>query len=814
MWRVARALLLVLGVAGLGARTARSEEPATAAEARYAREQLLAEARRAVRPEEPLGEGLQPFRDALEADRQALPTLEGLPPPLRRLFAETVETRSQLLGTPPPTAAPAAGGAPGPVGPAGALAEARWLHRWLRGLEGCGLVVHDLTSSGPPSSTSIEWPMPAAGGTGASAAPPQDLAAWAADVKAKLGGSLLRRRIEPAVCTPLSDLARIAAAVPAYLPSSGLEVPQRHAFAGSVASAFDVNEPFLRLRELQSAERVEAYGKDAPTGGLVDEPTVRERARRATELREEAVRLRGRRADVLAEIDRMALSSADAWRQVLGTLSAQLEDAKRAAGSSAPAAPDGEPPPPVRVLEAQESTAILDLRLLHLTALRSDLRLRLLDRWIALVDAEALAAEGAHARYADALAGLRRERQLVRLEFERDRRLRRSLEAANAWPAANPGADPQRVQGVQARSAMLEALLDVNSVVLQAARLRRAVHERLQPRAAAAGTPKAAEASPPAAEPAATSPNAVDPLAGLRNPETSALEEAYLATALEKLRDPTLKEEFDATLVARHHDAVDRRLVALRDAIGQIADGELQALQARFDVAVASARDRLAKLREFPSQRYGARDLGNSLETHIADFADAVAGLRADAEGMRQRAASLSSYRSALRNAGSRSFRIRGRQGVTAEGLARAAADVRRTADRALGWATTRSEENAVTFGRERWPGVLLLLALVVGAAWGVRWGRRRLDRSIDARVASIPLLWATGASPAGEQEDAQANVELRKAAAKEAEERALRQAAGDATVAPPEPPRPAEPPPAPPPPATADTGGPTPAAT
>ena len=183
------------------------------------------------------------------------------------------------------------------------------------------------------------------------------------------------------------------------------------AWAGNL---YDLDEAVLRLRARQAKERVEAYAKEVPTPGLVEESTVREKTRRANERADEVQALEKQRADLASLLDELARAR-DARRGVEASdLAGQIDEAKRAEvpAGPRPSAPSrrpatrGRPRPSrcrVRVLEAREARNTLRLRLLYLGALWADARSGQLDEAIRLAQGEARAADLARAGSPDEL---------------------------------------------------------------------------------------------------------------------------------------------------------------------------------------------------------------------------------------------------------------------------------------------------------------------------------------------------------------------------------------------------------------------------
>jgi hypothetical protein len=269
-------LVLALTVlAGAGAAFAADDEADS--RLRYAREALLAQARAAVGGEA-TDPNLEPLRDALGREEEALRTWKAkgaaLPPDERAAWTEleTLVPRQRLiLGV---EAAPAETRV---TSTSGALAQARWLHRWLRGLEPCEIVVRARPTDAPASYRYVPGspppppsPTPAAPADAAAkppeAPPPDPAEPWAAFVRSVLEQqkSLVGKTLSTA---PKSDLSALFQAARGEASPGG----------GAVAQADEspsAERPAAPPLAAQSKERYETYCR-APTAS-VDESTVRE----------------------------------------------------------------------------------------------------------------------------------------------------------------------------------------------------------------------------------------------------------------------------------------------------------------------------------------------------------------------------------------------------------------------------------------------------------------------------------------------------------------------------------------------------------
>ncbi|MFV1960012.1 MAG: hypothetical protein ACC662_11445, partial [Planctomycetota bacterium] len=504
----------------------------------YAREQLFAQARRAAGKGAIREEDLRAMRQALADDIRFLDAYRPRGDEERRLVEAmwtTIEERILLLGKPLESAGKE------DEGPAlgGAAMDAWYLLRWLRGEEPCALSITRLARGEPvgepvtyryppppePEPEAETPPEPAlegaaaeegkepekgarvevdeagakgeapAKGEGVGAASPQAPAAkpapaaneakpkpapisvedWARDVVLAGEGTLLGRRIESAACGTVDDLLALARRPAKPAVDVGAGELRRHVLLTDEPFAY--NRPYVAVRELQAAQQNAAMGAERPSVGLVDESTVRDKAKRAARLRARAQALEQRKQDLLDRLDRMTLDL-DAWKAQAALLSGLIEEEKR---KEAPPADDGAAGPreadkapaevvapsdlTLRLREAQEATVSLDIRLFFQTVVRAQIRLDLLGQLIAIAEAEARGAEGTRDEFARALEQLRHERQLDRLRAD-ERLIERWLTRARARKPEPGTPEADRVRA-------FEAVLAVNRLTQEAVEKRR-----------------------------------------------------------------------------------------------------------------------------------------------------------------------------------------------------------------------------------------------------------------------------------------------------------------------------------------------------
>ncbi|MBL9089388.1 MAG: hypothetical protein JNM10_19775 [Planctomycetia bacterium] len=730
---------------------------------RYAREALVSEAKSVV-PASGEETNLEPLVDALENDRKLLAAWQAagsagradVSETLRR-FAEHVDRRAALL---PGSAAP------------GALAMSRRLYRWVIGLEDCPVVVRGRDGR-PPRSYPLRPAAPADATKPSSPDEPPD--PWASLVRAVLDseGTLLTKVVEasPTPCLDLGPLAALAA-----------RSPRGRLLYEGLGADPDVNEPWLRLRAVQAKERAEAYAKESPTPGLVDESTVREKTRRAAEHREEAEGLERARDAQVARLDAL-VAEGKAVRKQLGDLAGRIDVSKRAAdrsGAPAPATPTAPEASPalsvpelgVRELEAEEALASLELRLLLWAALRADARARLHEGAAQLARTEALAAELAASRFTDELQRVRRERQLDRLDYEAGE-LAASLEEARRPPGPGAAVRAEDAAWNLAVADVYQALLAVNGVVRDAVKLRRLT---------ARSDASTGDRPSPGVAPTATT--ARDDLVVYRDPEAAGLDLAYVDGALRQL------PRFDTELVTRNHAAAVRRIAALR--VRLRATEDRAAVTARFEAAAADAEARIGTAEAAAPARalWRIRGFRAALKQARADHADAVAGIDAEKARLTAQLAALTRLRDALLDQGPRSFGIRVDPEVNPEVFAEDAEHAGTHVEAAWHWLTFRGDEHVGTFARAHaWA-----LAGLASAALLCFVGVRRLRRWITARLDRVVLDPAEPVAGASVEEEREAVAEKKvqeTAAMKAAEAAALHEVSG-APAGPEDPPPPA----------------------
>ncbi len=747
----------------------------------YAREQLVREARRMVRPDAVVATDLAALKAALAQDMKLHAAWQATTDEERRLievWGETIAARRLLLGDPsimdsegkplPPTD--------------GALADARKLLRWVLAdvpeHTGCGVSIRaagvpadDGQSFTYPTLPAVSAPGPANGaeaapggrpaGSGQPPAPVPPVApavpgtptleAWARAIRAAVGGALLAKELEPAVCDDVSSLQQAAATpTPIREPSEpGLKLKRQ---ALETDEPFAYNAALVALRRLQAAERVDAFRADRPAQGLVDDGTVREKVQRAEAIAARLKTLEKQRDELLGRLDGMA-TDLDNWKTMAAILSVQIEDRRGqlAAAAPAPAPAEAKPSAPdlaLRVLSGQETTVALEMRLLYLAAARSEARLGLLkepndtsgllEQLIQATLDELAAARAVRALYEEELARVRRERRLDKLQSEA-RRLRARVEAMGS---------PESLSAQAAlRRACYQALLEVNAVVQVAVRKRRALGDWATqvPVKAAAET------------------RADDPVAFARDPGAAAWDAATLMRWRELLPRPA----FDADLIAEHYAAGERRLKRLRATLrGAVDDAVLRERLATLTAAAERALAPLARSNDWALRTYRLQGL---LDGWRRDFDDALSGMEQEKARIAERQAGIRSYQEALLALGTRSFGIRVVSDLDASDLSAAAGDGLDAIGEVRDWVTVAEPEaSSWQFARDHWLGLLIVVATILLVIFGVPRVRILIERRLARWAMRFPSLRWGDASVSQERQDAKA----RKAQeAREAEE-------------------------------------------
>ena len=602
-------------------------------------------------------------------------------------------------------------------------------------------------------------------GDATSLTPPPETAgdpdAWKKWVLVHEKGTLRNKQILPLECQEqVTDLLNLAKRAPQYAKDAPDDLSTLQRFVIVEPDPFAYNRPFLWLRREQADQRLKAIDAEDPTTGILDETTVREKSVRAQRYREQADRRAAERQSVLDLLDRIAVEVGH-WRSLAAYFSTKIEEQKSREG-----APEGTAPSrslALRVLEAQESLASLDLRMISHTVLRADERRQLLDSLLEIEKKEAEAAEAKSRAFAARLQDLRNQRQLGRLQFDA-LQLREDIrrEEARHPKPGSPGA---------LRITARQAVLDLSAVVEEAVKRRRTLSEA----ATTAAGSKSSEAAPATTETksGAEGETVAAPRRELspsvRDPRAYRWDLGLIQTARRALEDPELYSAFGADEVALHYEVATQQIRRLEAAL-TATEGD-QALRDRFDVAGQKADAALGALAA-ADPWYAAYRLPERVEALRKDFSQAMEAI----EGIRARYRDLlqatRAYQKLLLHQGTRSLSIRyhdemdpadlvGAIEDTAGGVAEAARFLGGNGDPSLsGWVGAHLVS------------VVLSIAAVVLLALVVAFGRRRIDRWIEDRAARIQHLRWSGAGVSSERIQEKARKEQEAQAKATAEER------------------------------------------
>lgn len=616
-------------------------------------------------------------------------------------------------------------------------------------------------------------------------------------------------------------------------PATWLALTDRHELSSRMSQAY------LAAREIQRRERLAEFAGDKAPTGLVSERAVAEKQELAEALQADVEALLKRRDAMVASLDWL-VDAESKLASELGSLGYALEEAKAAVEAEKKAAAEraeaeakaeedrkakeeearkkaeeeakkddekgspkdvdpkkddaepkkadagdddapedgaeeaGDEPEPVAMSEAetklialqlQEGVLKLKMRLLYLTVHRAVLRRQLYEKAIDLAKEEARAAQDVAQRYQSELNRMRRERQLERLDQEETKL---DLLLTDATSRAEDPEHANRELWILWKQA-IEGLRNVNRLTREAVTLRRAFEAKLSPGR------KADDEAPPS-----DGTDAVDELRRFRHPDRVAFDEKYVEDTLQVLSDPA----FDLGLVARHHEVVSDRIVALDRALALVADQPKLAseLEAQAQTASAALDELKAKAPALKDQEDAVDWVETVTETRKQDYEPTRKAFEETMRGLQEKAAEARSLRAAcvrleaeLRQLGTRSFGIRVQRNLDGEKLGEAFGDVHETIGGAGRWMSGDGESNVVTFLRNHWTGLLACLALVAAALFFVRVARRGLDRAIGSIARKVPQLRSEPVTVRAEEANAKREKAEQELAAKEAEQEALR---------------------------------------
>jgi hypothetical protein len=744
--------LALLGLALLCAPVGAEEETEDEAAARtYAREQLTRNANLSVDPTNRESGGLDDLKQILESKRRLY---EGLS---REEYGHAL----QLLGG---------------RGADGLIQEGARLYRWQAGIP----VRVETPDGGPAKATPTAGPAEDRSKYAslyAAAADWQRLAAAAA--QGGQGDDAAARWLEPKLL--------------ALVHAGELQIP--------------ISRPELDAREVALADRLKALQAEQPPRGLVNDSTVSEKAARAKALRAEVDALAADRERIVQALDRMAraerLLKEDSGRLGFEIDEARREEAARKKAEAEPAddsnapkkgapkngAPkNGEPAPSAEVspklakLQLEEIVDEQQLRLLYISARRASLLLQLYAEALRQKKEEALAAEDAHKRFEAELSRWRRERQLERLAGQASDLKRERSRVVEEQKAAADAVRPLWA----AYASALENLAALNTLTREAVALRRGLEARIKPECAADETgaieegclpPEAPDGAAPGTDEPDT-PASKDPLRRFREPSKSTIDANYVRDARERVDDPA----WSAELAAQHFVAVDDRIQVLEGTLTLVKD--TSALRERFTAASEAADKALTEVyaaaqsqgllsRWYTTVRKRRKE---NLEADRTAFRETLNGIDEERTKIREDLVLFRDYRARLLDLGTRSFQIRVQRTLDPDRLQAAYDDVDRTVNRTGRWLTLQGEEHAGTFIQRNWLMLLACVGVLVASILFVRFGRHLLDGRLRTLATRVPQLRAEPVTVRAEEAQAKREKAVQDAAAKAAEEEALRQ--------------------------------------
>jgi hypothetical protein len=458
-------------------------------------------------------------------------------------------------------------------------------------------------------------------------------------------------------------------------------------------------------------------------------------------------------------------------------------------GGTGPAAGDGAQAAPPTPEELEEAHRVVDrlelsevvgaqrLRLLWITVRRADERLRLYAEAIRQAQDEEASARTAAQHYEVELNRVRREHQLDGLLSE-EARLTTKLAQAEAHAKGEPAGD----HGLwQAYAGLLRDLIDVNRATRGAVGLRRELEQRSKP-------PRVEQAPASSATPAAE--GSADPIQRWRDPRNALRDAKDAADALAALSEPGWTPE----LVAEHFRVVDERIQALAGAL-EVVRG-VPDLKARETDAAGRTRlglEKLTRLLEsgagtFKTRRdlrYWNRLRQRDLVKDESAFHETLKGIEDMRRKVREDMAVFERYRARLMDLGSLSFAIRVHRTLDGERLGAAWDDVRGAAARTGRWLALEGDENAGTFVAGTWTALLACLGVLAGSLLLVRFGRRALDHVLRRMATRVPALRAEPVTVRAEEAQKRREQAMQEAAARAAEEEALREVSADQAAMP-----------------------------
>jgi hypothetical protein len=742
-------------------------EDAVKAQLAYDRDRLVDRARQSVDPAHPDAGNIEDLRKTLfelQTAIELVPFAERAPQ-----TAAQLELAIALLGTPESP---------------GTIREAAGFWRWMAGVGDVQPVLeladpeNDATRI-PYSAEPPDVPAPAAPQAGdeeagdAERPEPQgpsqhQLDQWTIKIVRGPDGAVLGPRVKWLLWLP-SAKAR---------PAEKTLVPLALTQPDEIADG--MSRRWLDAREKQVTPRVEAFKAEQPSTGLVNDGIVAQKLQRVNAYAARIARVEKARAGATEALDRLVIAERTLQDEA-GRIGFELEEAKRKAETGGDAAAQGV----LAQLRLREIVLEQKLRLLYLTVRRAALRMELQDVALRQYKEESDAAKLAHQRFDAELSKLRRARQLDRLASE-TRALGERHDEAHA--RAEKEDEPERALWT-AYDHALEALIELNATTTAAVRMRRALERSATAPTggAAPASEAAAGAAGAAAEKGAKAPGggfttAEDPLRRFRDPKPGSLDASFVRDATALLDHP----DWDAHLAASHHDLVRRRIEALETALQGIKGRAT--LEARFQEAVAGAQKALEEAKAlglkgkdpYRWRTWVWRLERQNLQPNVSAFKETMAGIEEGRLQVEKELAAFRAYRKRLLGLGSRSFGIRVQRELDADRLGDAFGDTAGGLRDVGRWLSFQGEEHLGTFVARNWAALLGALALLIGLFFAVRLGRRGLDRVVRRLASKVPQLRAEPVTIRAEEAEAKRGKAVLEAAARQAEEAALRAVSKD----------------------------------
>lgn len=539
-----------------------------------------------------------------------------------------------------------------------------------------------------------------------------------------------------------------------------------------------VGVDWLGWRRLQLALRREAMANEAPQG-LVSDAEVHDRRARLERFKAAQKELLALRALVQASFGRMT-EAQRAWRTEVGKLGFAIEETS---GKCANCSPEELEVHKVTLARQQlaERAAQQELRLLYITALRADARIKLIEEGLLVVRAEISLAATSLQTFVNAQSRTRRETQLGQLRVKAEE-LAADLQVARAELDAET--DPKRQASWKDYIGTLEAIGELNTKLASVVQLRRTLESRAAGKTAAqvarregstgdasAGTGAEGESADSGTSDVAAA--ETDPLVSVRDPSRNDLNENYVQLARELLSHP----DFDADLVAAHHAAVDDSIEALVGAL-EGAKG-LEEAKREFEELAARVESRLPAA---PELYWQSNALSTLRQTRSA-YSETVSAIQEKEAQIRERVAFLDSWRDQLEDLGVRSFAIRQDRTLNMDQLGDAGADIAETGRKAAHWFVFDGDEHIGTFAKRHWVALLMLLGVIVLSFFVVRYARRWIDARLTSIAARVPHLRREPVTISGEAKEAKEQRVAAERARREAEAAALADASGESDV-------------------------------